>query len=183
MLDEILKCRICEDKLEPNPVFQVHPSARILIVGQAPGLKVHLSNKPFNDASGDRLRTWMGINKDDFYSDKIAIVPMALCYPGKGSSGDKAPPTICAKTHHADILKSLPNIELTLLIGSYAQKHYCKDDFKNLSERVMHFENYLPDYFVLPHPSPRNNIWLKKNEWFEKTAIPVLKKRVNKILR
>lgn len=180
---DIVKCKLCEDRLDPNPVFQINEKAKVLIIGQAPGLKVHQTKLPFNDASGDRLREWMGIDRTLFYSEQVAILPMALCYPGKGKSGDNPPPSICAKTHHEKLLAFIPNVELVLLIGAYAQNYYCKDAYKNLSERVLHFEEFLPRYFVLPHPSPRNNIWLKKNQWFLEQAIPVLREKVHLLLK
>ncbi|SFT44149.1 Uracil-DNA glycosylase [Lishizhenia tianjinensis] len=182
-INDVVNCKLCEDRLEPNPVFQIHADAKVLVMGQAPGLKVHQTKLPFNDASGDRLREWMGIDRSVFYSKQVAILPMALCYPGKGKSGDNPPPAICAKTHHTSLLSYMPNIELTLLIGAYAQKYYCIDNYKNLSERVLHFEEFLPKYFVLPHPSPRNNIWLKKNAWFEEQAVPVLQDLVSSLLK
>lgn len=181
IVSKIKSCELCKDSLEPNPVFQFNADAKILIIGQAPGIKVHTSNIPFNDKSGDRLRSWMGIDRDVFYSTDIAIVPMAFCYPGKGKSGDKAPPKICAQTHHKSLIDSFNDLQLILLIVSYAQSYYCSDN-RSLTERVMHFEEYLPHYFVLPHPSPRNNIWLKRNDWFEKTALSVLQSNVSQIL-
>ena len=184
LVREMQACRICEAHLEPNPVFQVSRKASILIAGQAPGIKVHESGIPFTDASGDRLRDWMGVSKNDFYNaNKIAILPMGFCYPGKGKSGDLAPRRECALTWRDDILMAMPNIQLTLVIGSYAiDWHLGRKRKDNLTETVKAWRSYAPTCIPLPHPSPRNNIWLSKNHWFENDVIPYVQKRVRRIL-
>ena len=146
---------------------------------------MHESGIPWNDPSGDRLREWMGVTKEQFYNTKhFSIVPMGFCYPGKGKSGDLPPRPECAETWMAPILEKLPKRQITLLIGQYAQGWFLKSEKKaTLTETVKNWKNYLPEYFVLPHPSPRNNIWLKKNPWFEKKLVPQLEKRVEEFLR
>ncbi len=184
VIQEIQQCRLCEANLPlgANPVVRGKQGARLMIIGQAPGTKVHHSSIPWNDASGDRLREWLQISRDVFYDqDKIAIMPMGFCYPGKGNSGDLPPRKECAPTWHRRLLDTLPKLQLTLLIGQYAQQYYLADS-KNLTERVKNYQTYLPDYFALPHPSPRNNIWLKKHPWFETTLLPDLRQRVRCIL-
>ena len=186
LIKDIQSCTLCRDALphEPNPVVSFSYASQILIIGQAPGVKVHRSGIPWNDASGERLRDWLDIPKDQFYNNqKFGIVPMGFCYPGKGKSGDLPPRPECAETWMAPILESLPKKKLTLLIGQYSQKYFLKERRKpTLTETVQSWKEYLPDYFVLPHPSPRNNIWLKKNPWFEKEALPQLRKELKKFL-
>ena len=183
-IEAIRGCRECEGKIpKPNPVIRIHNKAKILIIGQAPGVKVHESNVPWNDASGKRLREWMGVSDDEFYNiSNIAIVPMGFCYPGKGKSGDLPPRKECAAKWHTRVLDHLPNIKTTLLIGNYAQNHYLNDKHKNLTGRVAAWEDYAPEHFVLPHPSPRNQIWLKRNPWFSESVIPVLQKAIRQQL-
>lgn len=187
LLKEIRACEICKADLPlgPRPVLKAKKTAKILVIGQAPGTRVHQSGIPWDDASGERLRKWMNIDKSIFYDDsKIAIVPMGFCYPGKGKSGDLPPRKECAKTWHEQLLNLLPNIELTLLIGQYAQNYYLKKSKKRtLTETVKAFEEYAPKYFPLVHPSPRNVYWLQKNKWFEENLIPVLQMRVLEILK
>ena len=187
LLGEISDCRLCEEYLPlgPRPVVQASSRAKILIVGQAPGRKVHETGIPFNDPSGDRLRDWMGIDKALFYNDsKIALVPMGFCYPGTGKSGDLPPRPECAEAWREQLLKLLPKIELTLVIGQYAQKyHLANVQKKTLTETVKAWKEYWKNGLLpLPHPSPRNNIWLRKNAWFEKTILPALKSKVQKII-
>jgi uracil-DNA glycosylase len=186
LLEEIRSCRHCEKNLPlgPKPVLRAASSAKLLIVGQAPGTRVHASGIPWDDPSGDRLRTWLEIDKQTFYDEKrIAIVPMGFCYPGKGKSGDLPPRPECAPLWHDRILEQLPELELTLLIGQYAQKHYLGDRRqKNLTETVRAWENYLPEFLPLPHPSPRNLMWLKKNPWFERVVVPVLRGWVRSLI-
>ena len=176
LIDSIKACQICADNLPhaPNPIFQLNPKASILIAGQAPGRKAHESGIPFDDPSGDRLRDWMGISKDIFYdATKIAILPMGFCYPGHNRSGDLPPRRECAPAWQQKTRQALPNIKCTLVIGSYAIKWHLDIPSKtNLTETVKRWKSYAPDIIPLPHPSPRNNIWLSKNSWFEKTLLP-----------
>ncbi|MBT5186628.1 MAG: uracil-DNA glycosylase family protein [Kordiimonadaceae bacterium] len=185
-LTEIRACTICESSLDAGvrPVLQVSENAKILIVGQAPGRRVHLSGIPFDDPSGDRLRKWMGIDKDTFYdASKVNIVPMGFCYPGTGKSGDFPPRKECAPQWRGPLMDKLSSVELTLVIGQYAiQWHLGSTRKKTLTETVKAWQEYWPDHVVLPHPSPRNNIWLKKNEWFEDAILPALKKRISELL-
>ena len=184
---QISKCEVCKDALahKPRPVCSFSASSKIVIIGQAPGTRVHASGIPWDDKSGENLRTWMGIDNKVFYNEKkIAIVPMGFCYPGKGKSGDLPPRKECAPLWHGQIMDSLKEVKLILLIGQYAQAYYLeKKRKKNLTETVNHFEEYLPKYFVLPHPSPRNNIWMKKNEWFKIEVLPHLKIQVQAALK
>ena len=186
LLTEIRQCTACEPHLShgANPVIQAHPNARLLIIGQAPGIKVHESSIPWNDASGERLREWLGIDSDTFYDEqKVAIVPMGFCYPGKGKSGDLPPRPECAELWHQKVLQSLPNIQMTLLIGQYAQNYYLKEKTtKTLTETVKNWQAWAPEFLPLPHPSPRNNIWLKKNTWFESEVIPYIRKHISEHL-
>lgn len=186
LMKQVSQCQICAPFLEQGcrPVLQANPQAKVLIIGQAPGLKVHQSGIPFDDASGERLRLWMGIDKDTFYQpEKLAIMPMGLCYPGKGKSGDLPPRKECAPQWHQALLTQLPNIEMTLLIGQYAQHAYLKNKPKTLTETVQAWQQWAPKYIPLPHPSPRNNIWLKKNPWFEHDVLPYLQQQVHQHLR
>jgi len=187
LLTRIRQCTVCIDSLEDgvNPVMAASTSARILIIGQAPGKKVHESGVPWDDPSGDNLRAWLDIDNELFYDEtKIALMPMGFCYPGKGRSGDLPPRKECAPLWHAALLKEMKNIKLTLLIGQYAQAYYLRENNKrNLTETVKNYTEYLPDYLPLPHPSPRNNIWQKKNPWFAKKLLPKLKANVELALR
>ena len=165
------------------PIFQVSPKAQILIIGQAPGKKVEESLIPFNDKSGEKLVQWMGIDRDTFYSEKIAILPMDFYYPGKGKTGDLPPRSFIAKEYHKDILDLMPDIKLTILIGSYSMKYYLGKEMKeNLTETVRSYKEYLPKYFPIVHPSPLNFRWQKANPWFEGEVVPVLRDMVEKIL-
>ncbi|NNL91925.1 MAG: uracil-DNA glycosylase family protein [Saprospiraceae bacterium] len=154
--------------------------SKILIIGQAPGLIVHKTGKPWDDKSGENLRNWMGINDKVFYDNKkIGIMPMGFCYPGKGKSGDLPPRKECAPEWHEKLLDKLDTPSLILLIGSYAQNYYLgKKKLKTLTDTVKNYHQFLPKYFVLPHPSPRNNTWMKKNPWFKNEVIPTLKNKV-----
>ena len=165
------------------PIFQVSPKAQILIIGQAPGKKVEESLIPFKDKSGEKLVQWMGIDRDTFYSEKIAILPMDFYYPGKGKTGDLPPRSFIAKEYHKDILDLMPDIKLTILIGSYSMKYYLGKGMKeNLTETVRSYKEYLPKYFPIVHPSPLNFRWQKANPWFEGEVVPVLRDKVHKIL-
>ena len=166
------------------PILQVNSKAKVLIIGQAPGKKVEESLIPFNDKSGDTLISWMGIDRDTFYSDKIAILPMDFYYPGKGKTGDLPPRKFIANEYHESILNELKNIELTILIGKYSMDYYLKGQMKkNLTETVRCFDEYLPRYFPIVHPSPLNFRWQAKNPWFIENVVPVLQKTVKNILK
>ncbi|MEG3343501.1 uracil-DNA glycosylase family protein [Streptococcus suis] len=165
------------------PLFQAPSTAKILIIGQAPGLKTQEKGRLFDDASGDNLRRWLDVDRQTFYeSGHFAILPMDFYYPGKGKSGDLPPRKDFAPKWHLLILDQLPELELTLLVGNYAQEYYLEKSQRNLTERVKHADDYLPTYFPLPHPSPRNNIWQAKNPWFQAEIIPNLQKILMQIL-
>ena len=165
------------------PIFQLNEGAKILIIGQAPGRKVEESQIPFDDKSGEKLITWMGIDRETFYSNKIAILPMDFYYPGKGKTGDLPPRKFIAEEYHRDLLAELGNVQMTILIGKYAMDYYLKGDMKrNLTETVRCFAEYLPNYFPIVHPSPLNFRWQAKNPWFMEEVVPVLEKRVADIL-
>ena len=187
LINEMRNCQVCKAHLahEPRPVFQISPKATILIAGQAPGIAVHKSGIPFDDPSGERLRLWMGVSREVFYdASKIAILPMGLCYPGKGCSGDLPPRTECAPLWRQRALNSMPRIELTLLIGKYAiDWHLDSSKKRNLTEMVKAWRSCPAEIIPLPHPSPRNNIWLKKNPWFETEILPVVQAKVKKLLK
>ena len=183
---EILACKLCEKHLPlgPRPVFQISPEARILIVGQAPGRKVHETGLPFNDPSGDRLRQWLGVDRETFYDEKkFAIVPMGFCFPGTGKGGDLPPRPECAEEWRSPLLSHLKDLQLTLILGQYAQDWHLGDrKKKTLTATVENWKEYWPELVVLPHPSPRNIRWFKKNSWFEEEIIPKLQKRVSQLL-
>lgn len=186
----IAACTICKDRFaktdtahDPRPVVWFRESARILIAGQAPGMRVHKAGKPFFDPSGDRLRDWMGVDSETFYDkDRIAIVPMAFCFPGYNAKGsDLPPPPICARTWRAQVLSNLPNIRLTLVIGGYAQKWHLRTK-SGVTDTVADWKSHLPGAIPLPHPSWRNTAWIAKNRWFETDLLPVLRTSVEKAL-
>lgn len=187
LLAKIRACTLCQNHLPlgPNPVLRAAASAIILIVGQAPGRKVHQTSIPWNDASGKRLREWLDLTPAQFYDEQhMAIVPAGFCYPGRGPHGDNPPRPECAATWRQPLLAELSRIESTLLIGQYAQALYLGTRRKrNLTETVRAWETYAPKYFPLPHPSPRNDHWLKRNPWFEETVIPQLRQHCQRILR
>lgn len=187
LLQEVRACRHCEDKLplEPRPVLRAHQSASVLIAGQAPGLRVHETGIPWNDPSGDRLRAWLGLDRETFYDERqFAIIPMGYCYPGRGTSGDLPPRRECAELWLNRLLAELPALQLTLLVGQYAQRHYLGDRVReNLTETVRAWKDFLPQYFPLPHPSPRNQLWLRRNAWFSRQVVPALRKRCQLALR
>lgn len=184
LISEIRQCKICEDNLPlgANPVLIAKPTAKILIVGQAPSVAVHKSGVPWDDPSGDRLRNWIGFSKTEFYDeDKIAIIPIGFCYPGKGKTGDLPPMKECMENWGNKLFSKLKNIKLTLLIGQYAQQEFLKKRrYKTLTETVYNWNDYLPNFFPLPHPSPRNTYWLQKNLWFDNEVVPELQKLVSK---
>lgn len=186
IITEARACRICADKLphDPRPVFVVHPAARILLVGQAPGRKVHESGVPWQDASGRRLREWIGVDELDFYNPALfAMLPMGFCFPGSGPSGDLPPRPECAPAWHHTLRALMPHVRLTLLIGQYAQAGYLAERKKeNLTQTVQAWAEYLPAYLPLPHPSPRNKIWEKKNPWFAEAMLPEVQRTVRAIL-
>ena len=183
---EIARCTVCAKVLPlgPRPVFRVSPTARILVIGQAPGRLVHASGVPWDDPSGKRLRQWMQLEDGVFYdSVQVGIMPMGFCYPGTGKSGDLPPRPECALLWHEVLLAKMPAIELTLLIGQYAQNYYLQDRCKKtLTETVQTWREYAPTHLPLPHPSPRNNLWLKRNPWFEREVVPHLQDRIHSIL-
>ncbi len=182
LLREVRACTLCIAHLPqpPRPVLQAAPQARILIAGQAPGRKVAASGIPFADASGDRLRQWMGIGADIFYDPNVvAILPMGFCYPGKANAGDQPPRPECAAAWRTRLLAQLPHLQLTLAIGQYAQAWHLKPDRRQtLTETVRNWRDHGPEMIPLPHPSPRNNLWLHRNPWFEDEVLPSLRERV-----
>lgn len=184
LLEHVRACTLCKDlPLGPRPVLRASGSARILVIGQAPGTRVHATGVPWNDPSGDRLREWMGLDRDTFYDEsRIAIMPMGFCYPGKGKGGDLPPRKECAPHWHGKLLAHLPGIRLTLLIGQYAQRYYLADRFSSITETLANRENIPAPYFPLVHPSPRNTLWLKKNPWFESEIVPRLRLEVARCL-
>ena len=186
LLREIRACRICEKHLPlgPNPVLRAGADARFLIVSQAPGIRVHATGIPWNDASGRRLRDWLQMDAATFYDEqRVAIVPMGFCYPGKAGSGDAPPRPECRATWHPRLLPLLPKVQLTLLVGQYAQAYVLGARRKpTLGETVRAWRDYLPAHLPLPHPSPRNVGWFKANPWFEAEVLPVLRKRVHALL-
>ena len=185
LLSEVCRCRICAAQLPlgPKPVLQCSGSAKILIAGQAPGRRAQASGIAFDDASGDRLRDWMGIDRDIFYDPtRIAILPMGFCYPGSGKSGDLPPRSECAAKWRPALLAQMPRIELTLLLGAYAQHYHLPTAATSVTGLVQSWREYWPVVVPLPHPSPRNNRWLRQNPWFETELLPALKARINQIL-
>lgn len=190
LISRICACRLCTDRFaatatahEPRPVVWFRPAARILIIGQAPGARVHVSGRPFTDPSGDRLRDWLGINTATFYNrDHIAVVPMAFCFPGyNAAKSDLPPPPICAQTWQQEVAAFLPNIRLTILIGAYAHRWHLGVN-SSVTATVADWQTHAPRSFPLPHPSWRNSGWLKKNPWFAADLLPVLRAQVQKVL-
>lgn len=192
LIKKVRACTLCKDlPLGPNPIVQFHPKAKILIAGQAPGRITHYKNRPFDDPSGDRLRSWLGVDQETFYDPtQFAILPMAFCFPGsykkeQAKGGDLPPPAICAETWRQLLLDQLPNLQLTLLFGRYAMDWHLKPKKSlTLTEIVKNWHEYYeqkPSQLPMPHPSPRNNRWLKNNPWFEQEVLPVLRKRVQQL--
>jgi uracil-DNA glycosylase len=185
LLTEVRACTLCAAHLPlgPRPIVQMHASARILIVGQAPSRKVHETGVPWNDASGERLRAWLGLSSQKFYDAKqVALLPMGFCFPGTGKSGDLPPRPECAPAWRAALLAQLKKLRLTVVIGQYAQAYHLPDAGASLTDAVQDWRKHWPRSVLLPHPSPRNNPWLKRNPWFEQELVPVLQKRVSEVL-
>ena len=186
LLADVRACRVCERELPlgPRPIVRAAREARILIVGQAPGTKVHASGIPWSDASGNRLRSWLGVDDTSFYVEtQFAIIPMGFCYPGRGSGGDKPPRRECAQLWLDSLLDKLPQIELTLLIGQYAQRHFLGERRKpSLTETVRAWAEYAPAFIPLPHPSPRNQAWFQRHPWFASEVLPMLRARVKAVM-
>ena len=186
LLRRVRACKLCAADLPlgPRPILQVHPDARILIAGQAPGARVHASGVPFQDPSGERLRDWMGIDAATFYDPaQVAIVPMGFCYPGTGTSGDLPPRPECAPAWRATVLARLEAVRLTLVIGQYAQDWHLGDrQGENLTATVQDWRRHWPAVLPLPHPSPRNNLWLRRNPWFARDVLPALRARIQELL-
>lgn len=184
LLKEIRACTVCAKALKagPRPVVQFGPKSRIVVIGQAPGARVHESGVPWQDDSGKRLRDWTGLSDEDFYdAAKIALVPMGFCYPGTGTSGDLPPRPECAPLWHDRVLGALKDVRLTLLVGSYAQAHYLPRK-QSMTDAVKDFRSHVPAFFPLPHPSWRSGIWMKRNPWFEREVLPALRTAVREAL-
>lgn len=185
LLSDVRACTLCEAHLPlgPRPVFQLHPEARILIAAQAPGRKVHETGLPFNDPSGDRLREWLGVTRETFYDPvKIALVPMGFCFPGTGKSGDLPPRPECAPAWRRQLLARLGKVQLTLVIGQYALAWHFPQEKSSVTDLVQSWRSHWPHKVPMPHPSPRNNLWLRRNPWFGKELLPALKQQVSEIL-
>ncbi|MGX4677134.1 uracil-DNA glycosylase family protein [SAR92 clade bacterium H246] len=186
LVTQVRACTICAPHLPDGarPVLQANSKAKILIAGQAPGRRVHASGIPFDDPSGDRLRDWMGVTPKQFYNSELfAIVPMGFCYPGTGKSGDLPPRPECAATWRARLLRQLPGIETSLVIGKYAHEYHFGKNNLTVTKLVENWQQYWPGQIPLPHPSPRNNIWLKKNPWFEAEVVPVMRAHITSLLK
>ena len=190
IVEDIRSCRLCAERFAatrtahaPRPVAWFAPEARLLIAGQAPGMRVHQSGRPFDDASGDRLRDWLGISRDVFYDrSRVAVVPMAFCFPGYDMRGaDLPPPPICRATWHDAVMQDLPDIRLTIPIGAYAQRYHLQSR-DSVTNTVAGWRDHLPTHLPLPHPSWRNTGWIRKNPWFEAELLPVLRARVHSVL-
>jgi len=186
LLREVRACTVCAAHLSnlPRPVLRAAASARLQIVGQAPGRKVHETGIPWNDPSGDKLREWLQLSREQFYDERcIAIIPTGFCYPGKGAHGDLPPRPECAPLWHPRLRAAMPDIQLTLLVGSHAQAYYLgRQRRTTLSATVENYRDHLPQFFPLPHPSPRNRLWLARRPWFEGEVVPELRRRVHEVL-
>jgi uracil-DNA glycosylase len=187
LLYQISQCTLCAACLPhpPRPVLAAGVQSRILIIGQAPGRSVHDSGVPWQDRSGDNLRAWLGVEKETFYDTRLfALMPMGFCYPGKGKSGDLPPRPECAPHWHPQLMAFMKSVRMTLLIGQYSQAYYLGERVKeSLTGTVQHFRDFLPQFLPLPHPSPRNGIWVRRNPWFEQELLPVLKTIVSRELK
>lgn len=185
LMRDVRACRICASELPlgPRPLLQLDPRARVLIAGQAPGRTAHASGTAFSDASGDRLREWMGVTPQQFYDPtSVAIVPMGLCYPGTGKAGDLPPRPECAAHWRELLLAQLPALELTLVIGRYAQTYHLAGPTRSVTAAVAQWRDTWPRVLPLPHPSPRNNMWLRRNPWFVQETLPALQRRIAQLL-
>jgi uracil-DNA glycosylase len=187
LLAQVRACRVCAEHLPlgPRPIVRVGGKASILIVGQAPGTRVHASGIPWSDRSGDRLREWLGVDEKSFYDERLfAIVPMGFCYPGRGKSGDNPPRPECAPLWLNRLLQEMPDIQLTVLVGQYSQRHFLGARRKtSLTDTVRAWADYAPAFIPLPHPSPRNQAWLQRNAWFDTDVLPVLRRKVALLVR
>jgi uracil-DNA glycosylase len=186
LLVQVRACTVCAEHLPlgARPVVQVHPAAKILIAAQAPGLKVHETGVPFNDASGNRLRGWLGLTREQFYNPRlVAILPMGFCYPGRGKSGDLPPRPECAPRWRAPLLATLRKLQLTLVIGQYAVAYHLPDERAGLTQAVLGWRKHWPKIIPLPHPSPTNNGWLAHNAWYERDLVPLLRSRIAEIVQ
>ncbi|MEP2238536.1 MAG: uracil-DNA glycosylase family protein [Maribacter sp.] len=187
LLTEIRGCTVCKAHLplEPRPIVAGTVNSKIILVSQAPGRKAHVENKAWDDPSGRKLREWLGVNEEVFYNpDNFAVLPMGFCYPGKGKTGDLPPRKECAPLWHSQVWEQFKNVKLILLIGKYSQDQYLgKQAKKNLTENVLHYKEYLPKFFLLPHPSPVNRFWRSKNPWFEEDIVGELQELVADILK
>lgn len=190
LVQDILACRLCAERFkgtqtahEPRPVVWFRPAARLLVAGQAPGMRVHRSGRPFDDPSGDRLRDWLGLSSSEFYDkSRVAVVPMAFCFPGYDDRGaDLPPPRICGETWHGQVVHALQDVDLTVLVGGYAQRYHMGGR-STVTERVRAWRDHAPRVFALPHPSWRNTAWLKRNPWFEAEVLPELRKQVQRVM-
>ena len=185
LVEEVRACRLCEARLPhaPRPVLRADPRARLLVVGQAPGTRVHETGIPWNDPSGEQLRDWLAMSPEEFYDiSRVAIIPMGLCYPGRGRGGDLPPRPECAPTWHPRLRAALPGIRLTLLVGRHAQAWYLATGRERLGDTVWRYRDFLPGFFPLPHPSPRNRKWLRERPWFEQRVVPALRREVRRAL-
>ena len=187
LLAEIRACRVCAAHLPlgPRPIVRGRPSARLLVISQAPGIRVHETGLSFDDRSGERLRDWLGIDRETFYDEtRVAIMGVGFCYPGRaGNGGDLPPRPECAPLWHARLLAVLPAVELTLLVGSHAVAYYLPATRKSsMTAAIRHWREFLPEVFVLPHPSWRTTLWLRDNPWFESEVLPALRERVGDVL-
>lgn len=186
LLEKIRKCTVCEPHLPmgARPIIEACSSSKIVLISQAPGRVVHKSGIPFQDQSGKKLREWLGVDEATFYDvNNFAILPIGLCYPGKAKSGDAPPRKECAPLWHQTVLKTLENVELKILIGSYAANYYLPLKSKNLTQKVGEYEAFLPQFWPIPHPSPVNRSWRVKNPWFEAEVVPKLQQRVKRIIK
>ncbi len=190
LIDDIRACRLCAQRFArtqtahaPNPVVWFQPGARVMIAGQAPGKRVHQTGVPFNDPSGDRLRDWLGLDREAFYDrDRVAIVPMAFCFPGYDAKGsDLPPPRVCGQTWHARVMESLQGVRLKILVGGYSQSWHLGGK-SSVTDRVKGWRNHAPGVFPLPHPSWRNTAWLRRNPWFEADLLPELRQQIQRVM-